>query len=62
MGIKEVETCPFIYSGLQLWNPKYRDMNLIQIKESAKLETEYFPYGYTQAYFIRSTATIHLYR
>ena len=62
MEIKEVEICPFVYSGLQLWNPEYRDMNLGQIKDATKLETEYFPYGYIQAYFVRSTATIHLYR
>ncbi len=62
MKIKEVEICPFPYSGLQLWNPEYRNMNLGQIKKAAKLETEYFPYGYTQAYFVRPTATIHLYR
>jgi len=62
MEIKEVEMCPFIYSGLQLWNPEFREMNILQIKESAKLDTQYYPYGYTKAYFVRSTATIHLYR
>ena len=59
---KELEVCPFPSAGMQIFNPKFRDMNLIQVKEVANLETEWVPYGYDYGLFLRSTATIHLYR
>jgi hypothetical protein len=47
--------------GMQLWNPKYREMTLDQIKKQSRIEVEYVPYGYNTFLFCRSTATIHAY-
>lgn len=50
------------FGGLELCNPKFREMDLPQIKEFTNLIEDYFPFGYNLAVFVRATATVHLYK
>ena len=47
--------------GMQSFNPMYRNMDLSEIVENSRIETEYVPYGYNVFLFVRNTATIHAY-
>lgn len=49
-------------NGMQLYNPKYRDMALHEVIGQSRVSIEYVPYGYNYFVLVRSTGTIHAYK
>jgi len=47
--------------GLQIYNPAFRDMPANKAIESAKVETDYLPYGYNVVFFCQSMGCLYLY-
>lgn len=48
--------------GVQLFNPKYREMDLTEAIEESQILDQYAPYGYTTFLFCKSTGIIHCYK
>jgi len=64
MGIKIINIEQWTQSptgALQIYNPAFRHMTANKAIESAKVETEYLPYGYNVVFFCQNLGTMYLY-
>jgi hypothetical protein len=61
MNITEINNMEEIPTGaMQLYNPRYRDMDINNIMEQSCIIDEYVPYGYNLFLFYRGTSTIYV--
>ena len=61
MNITEINNMEEIPTGaMQLYNPRYRDMDINNIMEQSCIKDEYVPYGYNLFLFYRGTSTIYV--
>ena len=60
VNFKEWPNCPV--GGMELYNPKYRSMNITDILKDVDFENEWKPFGYARIGFCRTISTIFILR
>lgn len=51
-----------IAGGVQIYNPKYMDVDLTTAIEDSQVLSQYAPYGYSVFLFCKETGTIHCFK
>ena len=58
---KECKINQIKFGCMELWNPDFRNMDIMEVRIKSKIDQEYVPYGYSVFLFCRTTATIYAY-